>query len=286
MGLKWEDIGIDFQFEFPTEEEVNKVLETYEAHQSRVSEIRRAYGVNEDRANEIALGIESGDVFYPSIGSEYEPHSVYFASRYEIVKKLERRLSDKETLACAKAGLLSFMSDLEYKDRKFKYCRYVKINSLVREAYYAYYREVGYERLEKERQKLIECYKILLGFLDNQIRDSGIEVDVVSPEAEKFVQSLVSKHKTNRGISVEGGGYGILSFEYSYFYTEVSNLDNSEISVHKLTCMRTLIDELIGSLEKMNTETYRIYKFQTMGLTKEEQKEYDENIEKYQKSIK
>lgn len=278
IGMNLEDkhknIGKALSYLFPTDKSIEEGYADFLMHQAH------------KEPQEMAVQMEFSEVFCQSADYKYGPQSDFYRTQYRIVEKLEKRLSDKETLAYAKAGLLSFMSEKVRQKHKFLYVRYMKINSLVREAYYGYYKEAESSTLELEKEKLIEYYETLLARINSRIEQSGIIVDSENNDVKCFVQNIVIRNKANRGIKVEGKKYGISSFEHLYFGSDVDNLDDSEINIQKLAYMGTIIDQFIDSLNKMDAEAYRAYKFQTMGLTEEEKTEYDENIQEYQKCIK
>ena len=276
---------VNIQSTFLTEEEVGEIISIAEGHKANIREIRKAFNVSEDKAHELALKVERGELFYISTGGNYEPHSRFFASRYKIVKKIEKKLSDQELLGYAKAGLLSFKFEILKQKHSIKYQSYMRINNLVREAYYAYYRETDPYRLEAEKEKLIERYKILSGHFNNRIGEDNLD-DKFSGEVVQFVMRLINENIANRGIRLEGGNYGVFSFDHYYCCNTAERLDNSEKSIHILKYMQALIDSRISLLENMSVEEYRLYKFSSMHLTDEERLMYDKNIMKFQKRFK
>ena len=274
LADKHKNIGQALSYFFPTDESIEEGYADFLMHQGH------------EETHEKVTQIEFGEVFRQSADYKYGPQSDFYRSRYRIVEKLEKKLSDKETLAYAKAGLLSFMAEKVRKKHLLTYFLYMKINSLVREVYYGYYKEVERSILELEKEKLIEYYETLLERINSRIAQSGTTVDSKNSDAEEFVQNLIKKHMASRGIKIEGEKYGILSFGYFYFYIDVANLDDNEINIQKLAYMSTIINQFVSSLKMMDVEAYRAYKFQTMGLTNEEKDKYDKNIQEYQKCIK
>lgn len=219
---------------------------------------------------------QSNDKDFHSIEQEYEPGSLFFLTRYKIVRILEKKLPDKEMIACAKAGLLALKQKYPYVG-----FRYRKINSLVREAYYGYYQTAGPSRLENEKEHLIDMYQDLVERINKRIEESGLTPNERDNDAKTYVSKLVAKYIDNNGIKFNGESYSVLSFEYVYFLDAILELDNGQQSINIISFMKEIIEERITSLQRKDSEGYRLYKIDAMRLNPEEEKRYNKRIAKY-----
>ena len=287
---KLREFAKGIKFNLPTKEEIDEVYRTFLNHECLADHIKHAKGLNDDDAWKFATKvIESEKTDNPIDWTEpdidYGLDGGFSKERYRIVERISNNLPKSELLEAAKAGIYSLESPILYLFYPLTFMRLNRINDLVREAYYAYYKNTGRMKLEKEQERLIELFESLLKETNKLLDDNKEEYD--KNECIEYFNS--SNKNVNVGIIKETAKGGIHiyspeSFNILYRSGLITNDSSRYICDPKrLIGEKELITKEIEKLNGMYYDSYRRYKIGLMNLTQKEQKRYDKSIKKYEK---
>lgn len=290
---KLKEFAQSIEFKLPTEEEIEEVYRTFREHECLAQDIRSYKGLSDDEAWAFASRvIKSEETDNPIDWTEPEIdfglNGRFSKMRYKIVDKLSNNLSDSKLLETAKAGILSLSSSRLFINHPLTFIRYKRINDLVREAYYAYYKRTGRFKLEEDQEKLIELYESLLEDIDKLLEFRQVD----EPDKDKCIEYFNSFNKdVNVGIIISRDNdgrriYSPESFNKLYYSGLITNKSsNLNCDPKRLIGEKEIITEEIDKISGMYFERYRDYKLGLMNLTKEEQKKYYGKVKRYEKEL-
>lgn len=284
-------MGKDFTFSFPTDEEIEDAYAKYREHERLIDDIINYKDVTKYEAR----GIYQKMMLYKKHGylwdwtqSEinYAPRSDYYYSKYEQVYRLSNILSDKDMTEYAKKGVLGYRLDELKKKHPLTAGLYIRINNLVKEAYYAYLMHISRLELEFDREKLIKSYEIMIKALKLWAKDESA--------SKRKEYSISFSDYANKCIDSVGVIIGT-DDNHCEYYSEVSFDNNyyaAQRAIRDFDSKKLLIEAsefFEGELERikdMSVEDYREYKIDLMRLDEKELEDYYNNTKRYVKTYK
>lgn len=281
----------DYDFQFPTDEEIDAAYSQFQEYERLIEDIMYYKDVSEYEARNIYIKMKlykDHGYLWDWTQSEinYAPRSDYYYSKYRQVYRLSDILSDKDMVLYAKNGVLGFRLDELKNKHPLTAGLYIRINSLVREAYYAYLKHISRIELEFDREKLLDTYDTMIGALKFWARDESASK---RKEYSVSFNDYANKCIDNIGVIVE------TDKNFHEYYSTVS-FDNYYYAAHRIILdfdSQQLLIEAINFLEiekerikDMYIEDYRGYKLDLMRLDEEELEEYRTSTERYDKTYK
>ncbi len=283
------------------DEEFNKAWDRFKDTSTTIEDIMYYKDVSRDKAVDIYHTIlryeEHGykyDWTKPEIN--FDAFSNYFWSKYNKVDQLAKRLPEDRFLKYAKSGILDpHYNELVYEHR-FLSKKYLAINYLVREAYYAYIANRGRFDLQCDREYVIDKYNELIKKVDLILNSKKL----VYHEPKEFVftfDTIDDSLIDSPGIIIEereilegDKQYSPLSFEDLYYMVSKLIGEAFRYRINReesLTNAHQKIEERIKWLESILTdEFYRRHMIDLMLLSDQEKSQFDENIYQYKKEFK
>ena len=272
-----------------SQEEIDEAYEKYLNHKTLVSDIAHYKGIHEKQAEKIALKVydsqRKGYIYdWTKSDIDFGVNSYYYYSRYETVCRLEKVLSDKEMVKYAKKGVLSHRIDELKKKHPITYNLYLKINSLVREAYYAYLVNMSRLELEDDRDDI-------LAFLNRDINALNFWINYKSAARRKESNQGFNEYANNciksAGIIRDDSDVWNIVYSSGSFDKDIYAIAKAIKDYESVNILKEAIDvikEKIERIKEMSIEEYRTYKIDSMLLTDSELKLFEENTEKYKES--